>query len=209
VVVVPLESMEDAEDWHAINARRSAANVEARRSRCMTVQPVVFRSAQGRTGETQQGVSSSSDEANALSRRTPPMRAAVRSAHIEPPDEAPASASVADELPPDVSEPDEELDEPPELSAAPPPPQAMAIAPTRAVIESRTRTRFIASSSSLVRLPAAINAGGTPHGRGRYRAAILAVKLPVESQGAGASARFVENVCGEADLVMLDDLLFR
>jgi hypothetical protein len=73
------------------------------------------------------------------------------------PDEAgaPASASVVDvvvvddevSVPPDEVPDDDEV--PVDEVSAEPPPQAMAIAPTRAVTESRTRTRFIVSSSSV------------------------------------------------------------
>jgi hypothetical protein len=81
-------------------------------------------------------------------------REAWRANHIAPDEEAgaPASASAAgavDEVsPPDeVDEADEVVLDDDDDEAESPPPQAMAIAPTRAVIERRTRTRFIVSSS--------------------------------------------------------------
>jgi hypothetical protein len=98
-------------------------------------------------------------------------REARRANHIAPPDEAgaPASASAADEV--DEVSPPDEVDEVDEVvldddeEAESPPPQAMAIAPTRAVTERRTRTRFIVSSSRVVRPPATAK-----HGRNAARA---------------------------------------
>lgn len=100
-------------------------------------------------------------------------REAWRTNHIAPDEEAgaPASASAAGVVEVDEVSPPDEVDEVDEVvlddddEAESPPPQAMAIAPTRAVTERRTRTRFIVSSSRVVRPPATAK-----HGRNAARA---------------------------------------